>query len=254
MTKIVLITGMGRSGTKSLGTLLKHADKVDSGHERVGDRAFTIHNWYMGNDSYPRAYLKQSYESLVQNVATGDSLVDVNGHLRHSTDSFQKEFPQATVLHLVRDPRSVVPSVYLRRSDTAAQVIPKTETESLWWLGADKFDQICWNWANTTQRLLDRGFPVIQFERTLSDFEYLQAHVCDPIGTTIAKSNWQAHVAKKVNRTRGKLYRFVYAKLSGRQFNTEELRKFSEWPKANRDCLISICGDIAEQVGYDLRS
>lgn len=253
--KWVFITGMGRSGTKFLGHILGAAQGSDADHERIANRAFTIHSWYLQDAVYAVPYLQRVRNELEQSDGGNDRVfIDVNGHLRHATDALEEVFPECQILHLVRDPRSVVPSIYLRRNERDAQIMPHDREALEWWLDASVFEQIAWDWAMTTQTLLDKQYPVLQFERLLKDYAYFDEQVLQSLDLKMPEANWQARKERRVNKTRSAVTRKLYAKVTGRNISTEVLRPFAEWPLEQRQSLVKLCDAAAQGVGYTLKA
>ena len=66
--KWVFITGMGRSGTTFLGHVLGAAHGGDAEHERIANRAFTTHSWYLDDALYAVPYLQRVRNDLERSV------------------------------------------------------------------------------------------------------------------------------------------------------------------------------------------
>lgn len=142
-----------------------------------------------------------------------DYFIDVNGFLQNSIMGLREVFQPECIFHLIRDGRKVVRSIYTRRSDKNIHLIPKNREEVEMWLAADKFKQVCWNWTTTTLNLYTQGTKLIKFEEITKDYEYLKVKFLDPFGFELPCLKWQNFISKKKNKTRSKLYRYLYTKL-----------------------------------------
>lgn len=249
MTKrYVFITGLGRSGTTFLTNLLSGHPGIFSGHEYIGDREFWLLSWYLGSE-YSEEYLKRVKQSI-EHKHSENTFIDVNGRLQNCVPELKHVFNNPTVLHLVRDPRKVVRSLYIRRNDKNIHLLPKDRHEISRWLDEDKFYQVCWNWARTTQHLLDQKLPVLLFEKLTGDFGYCKTQLLDVAGITMDEPEWQRRSAIRINKTYPKWYRYLYAKAKGKTFVEDELPEFEYWTPVQKNVFFEVCGPIMDLVGY----
>ncbi len=249
--KIIFVTGLGRSGTTFLGNLLKEANNVSSRHEFIGNREFWLLSWYLPAENYAVPYLNRYVERIHKELQGRDIFIDVNSYLQNAVDGLRSVFPDAEIVHLVRNPKKVIPSLYVRRNERDTHQIPKEKLLVEQWLAMDKFEQICWNWANTTERLLKQDTKLLKFENIVSDYSYLEEHLLQPMGIKLTKKQWLATKNKKVNKTRSRLFRYVYARLTGRAFVQETLGPYGTWTKAQQDIFDRHCGALCQELGYN---
>ena len=170
--KYCFITGMGRSGTTFLGNLLRNVENIHARHEYIGNREYWLLSCYLPGDVYAIPYLDRCKKRMAS-FQSSSYFIDVNSYLQNSVPYLQEVFNPEIVFHLVKDPRTVVPSLYIRRSDNNIHLIPKEKDEVEKWLDGDKFVQICWNWASTTKLLVSQNTTLLQFEKLVNDFDYL---------------------------------------------------------------------------------
>ena len=254
--KYLFVTGMGRSGTRFLSHLLSSVPGVTVRHEYipcqkgVTPREYVIASWFLGS-TYAVPYLRRKRDEIERSFST-EWFVDVDAGLRHSVPALKEVFPEAVILHLVRDPRKVVRSIYTRRVDWSIHQIPRTREAVEWWLNADKLEQICRDWAVTTEHLLEEGLPVVCLEDLVADFNCVEDRLLAPCGFTLSRSVWDDVRNTRVNKTRGKLVRYLYAKLKGKSYVRETLPPFEDWTDDQKDVLNTLCGLAAEKCGYDL--
>jgi hypothetical protein len=248
--KYVFITGMGRSGTKFLASVLSRSKQSIAFHEKIGNREFWLLSWYLDKESYTIPFLQKEKLKIESN--TGAKLfIDVNSGLQNSVAAIREVFPTARIFHLVRDPRKVVPSIFNRRSEKRVHLIPKTREGFEKWMEYDKLEQVCWNWNDNTQRLLQEHCDLVIFEKLIQDFDYFRSQLTDRIGISdISESTWNEVKNAKVNSTRPKWYRFLYSHLKKKDFVSEHLPEFESWDEPQKKILYDICGETMKQLGY----
>jgi Sulfotransferase domain len=251
MKQYIFITGLGRSGTSFLTRLLSGHPNVYAGHEYIGNREFWLLSWYLGK-VYNTEYLKRVKTQIDQKFSE-TTFIDVNGRLQNCVPELMEIFQPKAVLHLVRDPRKVVRSLYIRRNDNNVHLIPKDKNEISRWLDEDKFYQVCWNWARTTEHLLNQGIPVLNFEKLIGDYDYCKANLLDVAGIQMDQQTWKARSIEKVNKTQPKWYRYLYSRLKGKPFVEDTLPEFSEWAPSQKIVFFEVCGPIMERVGYPVK-
>ena len=243
------VTGMGRSGTKFLAELLSMNPECRAHHEYIGSREFSLLSWYLAAGEYTIPYLKRARRRIESQPEGAHVLIDVNSYLQNAVPALKEVFEEPPVIHLVRDPRKVIPSIYTRRHDRDVHRLPKQPDEIRWWLEADKFEQICWNWAEATRRLRKEADVTLRFEDVLKDFSYFAEHLAKPIGIEPDRRKWLEMKAKKVNRTRPDLLRYAWARLKGVPFE-KGIPRYEHWSKRMKDSYERICGDVAAELGY----
>lgn len=249
--KYIFVTGMGRSGTTFLAHLLKNIQTADVEHEYIGNREYWLLSWYLPGDVYATPYLERSKETIERNFRN-EYFIGINGHLQNSVYELRKVFKPEVIFHLVRDGRRVVRSLYTRRSDKNIHLIPKSRIEVERWLDRDKFEQICWNWASTTKKIISEDTKLIQFEKLVGDYSYFEEQLLKPFGFILKPIKWKSFVSNRINRTRSKMYRFIYAKLKGKEFVSDELPPYEQWSDKYKEIFREICGDAMEKAGYNL--
>ncbi len=242
------ITGMGRSGTKFLASLLGRTN-AHARHEHIGNREFWLLSWYLQEQEYTIPYLERESHKLESAFREG-LFIDVNGMLHHCVPALHKIFRPRCVLHLVRDPRAVVRSLYTRRNDADVHVVPKDRDALESWLDGDKLYQVCWNWAETTRRLLDQDTQLIRFESIISDYSYTVQNLFEPLGLEMPEPEWHEAVTSPVNATRPAATRRLYAWFRGKPFIRESLPPWPLWSDSQKEILLSVCGDVMSRCGY----
>lgn len=248
--KYVFVTGVGRSGTTFLSNLLSNCSEAKTHHEYERSREFQLLSWYIGK-SYAKPFLENQKKQIEKNSYGFNKFIDVNGGYRHCVDELEYVFSPIKIFHLVRNPKDVVRSLYTRRDDENIHFAPKQESEIKWWLEADKFSQICWNWKKDTEILLDKGLDLLHFEKIISDYDYFKNNLLDKIELKMDKSVWEDKVVIKKNKTRSKLYRFFFAKYKGKKFVGTRLPQYEEWSEDYKKKFTEICGGTMLKLGYE---
>ena len=246
--KYVFITGMGRSGTKFLCSLLKLDTKIKVFHEEIGNREYWLLSWYLG-ESYQNIFLNNAKENFEQLKETS-IVVDVNSYLQNSAVTLEKVFINNEIFHLVRDPRKVIPSVFTRRDDYRVHKIPKNSEDISMWLQMNKLQQVCYNWVQTTNSLMETNAKLIKFEDITSNYNYLKENVLNPIGANISYEQFENFRKIKINRTRGWFYRYLYAMYKRKTF-VNEFANFEDFSDEQKEIFFDICGPTMIKLGYN---
>jgi hypothetical protein len=251
--KYAFVTGMGRSGTAFLASLLSHSAGGMTRHEYIGDREYWLLSYYLPGSVYATPYLERVKKDIEKDMAY-KYFIDINGYLQNSVAELRSVFNPVKVYHLVRDGRAVVRSIYSRRMDSDMQILPRDRNGVEFWLDNSKFEQVCWNWANTTTSLIEENADLLQFEKLTSDYEYVREKVIEPLGLEISREVWSNKAGRRVNKTRTRTYRYLYAKLKGREFVKDELPAYRNWDAEKKKIFRDICGDAMERAGYNQES
>jgi hypothetical protein len=247
--QFAFITGMGRSGTKFVASLLNECAGLHAAHESIGHREFWLLSWYLPGAVYARPFLRQAREALEARAAA-PLYVDVNGMLQHCVPELRDAFGEAPVFHLVRDPRKVVRSIYIRRNDADTHIVPKEGGALARWLREDKLYQVCWNWADVTGRLLAQDTRLVRFEDVVSDYGLLRRQLLEPLGAELPESRWRRAVQRRVNATRPPWIRRAYSFLRGKPYVNDYLPPFEAWTPQQQQVLLSVCGEAMRRCGY----
>ncbi len=247
------VTGMGRSGTTLVSRLLACDRDACVMHEYIGNREFWLLSWYLPAEDYTGVYLTMEKEKIEKQFSK-KIFIDVNGRLQCAVPFLYKIFNARKVFHLVRNPLHVIPSIYSRRNDQDVHAIPKNKEGIKRWLNEDKFYQVCWNWSNTTRILLNENTELILFEKILTDYHYCQTKIFEPLSLHITEAQWKGIVSVRVNKTRSKLYRWIYARIKGKKYIADSLPPPSEWTDRQKQIYHELCVPVALDCGYAINS
>jgi len=241
--KIFFILSIGRSGTKWLADLLNKDPRALVVHEPFIE-AIPHQKAFHNPREAERYILKFRKKEIYVRIRKLDIDIygEVNSFLRRHCETLKKAFPSAIILHLVRDGRSVVRSMYSRETmlpnayDTK-YIYPKPDDPYYKkWSNMTRFEKLCWYWAVENQYLYEccKG-KIIQFEKILSDYRYFREKILQPLGLRIPKKIWEKAVKMPKNPS-------AYYKLP-------HWREWNQWMKEKFE---EICGDIMRKCGYEL--
>ncbi|MEO5571590.1 MAG: sulfotransferase domain-containing protein [Bacteroidia bacterium] len=247
----IFITGLGRSGTSFISALLSKIRDVHVGHEDTGSREFWLLSWYLQDTSYATEYLLRKKKKIEADIHSG-WYIDSDSYLQNATDDLQKVFKPKAVFHLARNPKEVVRSIYTRRNENDIHLLPKEKKDIQRWMDGNRFEQVCWNWRNAVENLLDKNVPVIKLEELTEDYNYFNEKLLKPFGFTLEKNKWEEIKNKKVNKTRSALFRYTYAKVKGKHYQPDVLPDFPEWPDEYKKIFTEYCFPAMKRLGYSL--
>jgi len=147
---MLIITGCGHSGTRFVATLfqIRHEpqERMDA---QVYVRAFH-------DKEFSKQYVKEYFLGLER---------ECNSFLVPHAEAIRELFPEATMFHLVRDPKKVIRSLIsndLYSGDNIDYHNVKLFDES--WDKLSQFEKTCWYWRIINERLRKLGLPVIRLE------------------------------------------------------------------------------------------
>ena len=252
--KYAFITGVGRSGSTFLSRLLSLSSNAHVHHEYIGDREFWLLSYYLSHEVYTIPFLERQMEKINKEFDNGERklFIDVNPGLHFSVEALQVVFGGSSIFHLVRDPRKVIPSLYVRRSDRNTHIVPKTRDEVEFWMDADKFGQVCWNWANAVSSLLEQNAKLIIFEKIVSDYDYLCEVLLDPLDLQISRDEWESVRSVRVKKTHGVLYRYIYSMMKRKEFINDRPIPYEKWSGSHKEVFSNVCGEVAKRLGYNV--
>jgi hypothetical protein len=235
------ILALGRSGTAFLAKLLSRAHGAHVFHEPAfEDFNAVVRAFYSPRSAerYIQQFRKKEIYLRMRNVVPG-VYGEVNSGLRRHAEALKNTFPEATLIHLVRDGRDVVRSMMSRRTmtlkDPFTSRIHPTGLDP-WkprWHKMDRFSRICWFWQAENSYLRTVVGNPVQFEKILSSYEYFYDSILVPCHIFIDKKDWQMAVASPNNRT-----------------NTFRMQKWDTWTPEQQKIFRKICGDEMAQCGY----
>ena len=238
---VFFILGLGRSGTKFLADVLNRKQNAIVFHEpiRVDFEALVeAHKSGEAARKYIKTYRKKKMFGLVKNLKV-DVYGEANSNLRYHRQALMESFPNAKLLHVVRDGRDVVRSIMARKHYTGSaashhELKPRDDDPLLaHWDQMRRFEKICWLWADANRSIRCDVLPYVKFEYLVSDYDYFLKHIETYLDIEIGEVLWHEVVSKPTNITM--------------RFN---LPKWTEWDDRLMQTFNSICAEEMEYFGY----
>jgi hypothetical protein len=240
-TEIFFVLAIGRSGTKFLAELLNQSSDVCVVHEPVPED-FMAHQKAFHSKEEADRYIHQFRRKDIylrvreQRVATYG---EVNSLLRRHCNALERAFPDATLLHLVRDGRDVVRSMMSRKTMTSedpntALIFPTDQDPCRdEWRTMSRFERLCWYWQVENRYLRHNIQRCVRFENLVTDYDYFREKLLSPIGIGLSLEKWQA--ATRVPKNVTDRYRIPH---------------WTQWDSQTMAAFRRICEEEMAHYGY----
>jgi hypothetical protein len=253
-----------RSGTAFLAQLLCSGGEEVAAHEYLAqlssDAVSVPTSYYQGQaDDAAVTRLLDSYDGSAPSAVR----IDSNWKLTWILGPFLRRFPDARVLHLVRDPRDTVASTWdldyygrLRERPEFAH----DQVRNYWlsqmpaiqrpdWSSLGQFERNCAFWTET-QRLLHAGLVNhrrlmrVRLEDLTSSATLAREVLAFFDVRAPSPARLEELLSSRVNHRRE-----VKARVAAHR---PPLGPFTEWPEALRARFVELCGAEAARLGYQL--
>lgn len=236
-----LILGTGRTGTTWLSHLLGMIPGTWVEHEPVLADRYAHAQAFM-NPEVAKDYLtgfRLAEMALRCQIQKPSVYGEVNGNLRRHAAAFKELIPNIRIIHIVRDGRSFVRSVWSRgtftEKDERVLLPPAQVLDHETWNTMSRFEKICWTWTYENSYLREHTDSTVRFEDITSDYERFNLQVLRPLGLSLDRSVWVDAVQQPKNETK--------------RFTTSS---WEEWGCEQREQFRQLCGQEMLQYGYDL--
>ena len=217
-------------------------------HDYIGQREYWLSSWYLDRSIYAIPYLRKRKRTILKETQN-NIIIDVNSYLNNDIESLNIVFQNPKIYHLVRDPRKVISSTFLRIHDSTVSKIPKEKESVKKWLDEEKFYRICFNWSQTVKYLLDSNIETVQLEKITSDFTYFSTKIIEPSKLEINYHEWEQIRKKKINRSKNSYFRKVMSSLKGDEFINEKI-DFENLSKNRKKIFNDLCKPLMHLIGY----
>lgn len=241
--RLFFILSTGRTGSRFLAGLLNSDPVALVVHEPVeGDFNAYVTAYHNSRTAYAYIKTKRShYIRLQLGRAEYSAYGEVNGVLRRHVEAIVRQFPQASLFHLVRDGRDVVRSMFSRTTMTARnawshKIRPKYGDPLFEnWERLPRFNRICWYWATENRYLRERVPTFVQLERILEDYEYLKEKILAPLQLNVSERVWAHKIKKKIDAT-----------------ERYKLTEWRSWNGPHQQIFERLCGKEQIANGYSI--
>lgn len=242
------VLGTGRSGTQLISDLLDAAGNTLVCHEPNFTEDVGLMPDLRTNEALVRDYWEdfRSLEVYSRWMSSGKKKYgEVNGTLRYHAAYLSERYPEAPIFLLSRDPRGTIRSVmpwpfYLPDSKGAYNLQPlERDPWKEKWDTLSRFEKMCWVVADTYRYLLS-VIPEsrrLRLEDIVSDYSVVSSKFFDVLGVDISEETWHEIVGKP-SRNKSKSYDYPQHK---------------DWNSDQKKIYQVMCGEIAEELGYDWR-
>lgn len=239
---VFFILSMGRSGTQSLSDLLNKTPGALVVHEpfiEAVPHQEAFHDPRKAKEYIQNFRKKESY-SRVHKLDI-ETYGEVNSFLRRHCNALKTAFPKAKLLHLVRDGRDVIRSMYSRetmkpRAYDTRRIYPRENDP--WrdeWPRMLRFEKLCWYWMVENKYLRECIGKTIHFEKIILEYDYFKKNVLKPLNLEISRETWEEIINKPKNAT-----------------VSHKLPHWSKWDKRTKEAFERICGEEMRKSGYEL--
>lgn len=239
--KFFFILGVGRSGTAFMANLLDQAQGAYVVHEPVLEDFYghlKAHYSPQAAEEYIQGFRKKEIYTRMHHIDSG-VYGEVNSPLRCHAKAIKNAFPEAVVIHLVRDGRDVVRSHMSRgtmkiNNPFSMQLHPmQSDPWKERWPKMDRFSRMCWYWQEENSRLRLSVGRTVQFEKILFSYEYFHDEILEPCHIDVDKKTWESAVASPRNTT-----------------SNFQMSKWEDWTPEQQQIFREICGDEMMKSGY----
>lgn len=239
--KFIFILSIGRSGTKFLANLLDKSENAYIVHEPVRSD-FRAYQAAFHDETNADFYIKKFRKKEIYLRAKERDIEiygEVNSLLRRFINALKKHFSSVELVHLVRDARDTIRSMYSRKAfkpddPNTRYIYPKNNDPFREkWTKMDRFEKLCWYWK-TENEYLDKNIEkIIKFEDLISNYKVFKNDLILPFGLKISKKRWQEEVNRPKNITKN-----------------YTLPHWSQWKEERLEVFNNICGELMKKFKY----
>lgn len=242
-----------------MSQLLNQADNVCFKHEPwKADKDIMKLSYYDPGNDIIQSMLANRFEALFKELPQGTTIYgESNSFLRYNARWLKERF-NCRIIHIIRNGRDVVRSIYGRTSYTPYDhmpIIPKNDDPySHAWSGFDRFQKICWYWRHTNQYLEEASDFTVRFEDLISNYETFNK-IFEAEGISVEKSIWENEIGKPKNSSKPKsLKKSLKRILLKDQPISEQLPLPKDWGIELEDKFQSICQNTMLAHNYPIES
>jgi len=159
---MLIIVGTGHSGTRFVATLFQ----IRHEPQEREDAQVYVKAFY--DREFSKQYIKKYFLGLER---------ECNSFLVPHAEAIRELFPEATMFHLVRDPRKVVRSLMSNDLYSGDNIdYHNVKLFDNGWDDLTQFEKTCWYWRIINERLRKLELPVIRLEDLRGQPDHAKAH------------------------------------------------------------------------------
>lgn len=240
--KVFFVLSTGRTGTTWLSSILNTCPSAKVEHEPVPreqiEQVRASHSSSAARSYINDLRLKEIFLRS-RDLDNIDVYGETNSALRRHLIPLKEAMPSATLIHLVRDGRDVVRSVYSRGSYAESHPLyrdympPDAPFSHSEWLKLTEFERTCWAWRMENEFLRDHISLRARFEDILSSYELFRKQILNPLALDLDRSIWSESMQKSKNST-----------------SDYRIPKWEAWSQEMKDTFTKICSEEMRKYGY----
>lgn len=252
--RCIFVLSTGRTGTKTLATLISLSKDYLSYHEavpklfRLSRLAYSVEAVSEINDVLKEAFLIARRDLLEYSLKCGRGYAETGNHVTFLAKVIHETIPEARFIHLVRDPRSVIRSG-MRRNWYAnspydyIRITPKNDSEIAdKWKYFSSFQKNVWLWNETNKWIID-FMSIMPYEKALLIHS---EELFDRNEETLIRLYDFLGTQKPSNR---RINLILKKKLNIQK--TGEFPVTQDWSRSMVDDFIQLAGNTARALNYD---
>ena len=248
----ILITSIGRTGTKSLSSFLDLIPDVCSFHEKEKqDISFLFLSQLSQYSNLTKSYLtKRDKEILPQKE---QHYIEVNPYFRFADAKVLKSLGWKKIF-ITRHPKTYLESVYTRSLFTdedngVSQFPDNNDPISEKWYSLSRFQKLCWYYAKAHQYIVASNLPIYRMEDLFSNSENLKSFISD-LGIDV--SSLKSFQLPKVNTSAEyQLKNKIKSLVKGEKFNIQRLN-WNALTEEELETYNNYCKPLLKPLGYVL--
>ena len=242
--KIYFFLSTARSGSKWLANFLEQATPLRARHE------FSLNHHFKNGELVEEKRTAEGFIDLVDKRDEAKNLLiesrtwleefpedyaEANVYLERFLPVMEEVFPDATMVHLHRDPKDVVRSIINRDWYDTPEDSKHPIMDVKAWDNLSQFQKACWYVRKTNESLFNSCQHSLAFEQMVKDFNYLIEKLRAlniPVFPRLAIPLY----SKKINQN----YNY-------------EFPEYTEWTEKHKELFHLICDPINKVLGYEYR-
>lgn len=241
--KVFFVLSTGRTGTKWLSsTLNEYSSSASVKHEPLPEEQraqVKASQSYTSARNYVNDFRLKDIFFRLKSLEDLEVYGEVNSALRRHLLPLREAIPSAKFIHLVRNGKDVVRSVFSRDAyhekhslyrEYLPPRVPFTRSE---WMQLSEFERTCWAWRGENEFLRDHISLRSRFEDILSSYELFQEQILEPLHLNVSQSDWRGSTQKSENST-----------------SRYKIPSWEDWSTDMKRTFENICGDEMAQYDY----